>query len=470
MRFNKIKPHTIITIVLIALIGQSLAIVRTEEAPEWNKESLTAYFKKYKIHFDKNSDYNALMETIKSYKDSVTTNSRLFGSNVDHILSGFKLFLEKKTKLAQNDADDIYTNLRHQLRQLELKGQLTKDRVQAVLDKIRHEVIEQKLMTEAEWKRAHSHFESTYVKPTWYQRVLHLKPDVEDIESSSLKGWVHSVSNSLNHLGTLTKDQLATISDVLYQSVVNSDLNKLGDKAWIEEISHKISQKTQLKKEQLEDIVQAIAREVHAYKVFALDYTGQTKEQAHHWLDKFKGHMWTKVQEIVEPIKTKIPYHPLQYQQPHETWHFYDYKDAHLKYPGQEERLTASIKAQVSSMSKAIEPMTKASGISHAIETAVSAAAQATNSVKGTFAHFWHQKEHDIYRRLGYTEAHIDWIRNYLEHTFQNQKDSVKGRADEAAIALKRYLDSCKVQTPNQVDVNVHRMKRYLEAWRTLVE
>jgi tRNA U34 5-carboxymethylaminomethyl modifying GTPase MnmE/TrmE len=121
-------------------------------------------------------------------------------------------------------------------------------------------------------------------------------------------------------------------------------------------------------------------------------------------------------------------------------------------------------------MSKAIEPMTKTNGISHAIETAVSAAAQATNSVKGTFAHFWHQKEHDIYRRLGYTEAHIDWIRNYLEHTFQNQKDSVKGRADEAAIALKRYLDSCKVQTPNQVDVNVHRMKRYLEAWRTLVE
>ncbi|CAO3703141.1 unnamed protein product [Rhizopus stolonifer] len=460
---NKIKAWTLLVIVFITLIQQSYAIVRTEESPEWNKDSLTAYFKKYKLQIDKNSDYNSLVDTIKSYKDAVTANSRLFGTNVDHILSGFKHYLERQAKLTENDTDDLFTHLKHQLRQLELKGQLTKDRVQAVLDKVRYRVMHEKLMTEAEWKKAYAHFESTYAKPRWYQRLLHLKPDLQDIESSSLRDWVQSATAHLGRLGTLTKDQVSAVSETLYQSILNSDLNKLGERAWAEDLTHTISQRTQLKKEQLEEIVQSIANEVRAYKIFAIDYSGQAKEQAHHWMDDLQGLFWNKVQGIVEPIKTRLP-------QNKDTWHFYNYRDTHLKYPGQEKKLTASLRAQAKSMSRAVEPKTNV--VSHVIETAVSvasdAAAQATDSVKGSFAHFWSQREYEIYRRLGYTEAHVDWIKNYLEQTFQNQKDSVKGKSDEAAIAIKRYLDSCKIQTPNQVDANVHRMKRYLDSWSLL--
>lgn len=418
------------------------------------------------------------MDTIKSYKDAVTANARLFGSNVDHILYGFKNSMEKNAKLANNDAHAVLNNIRHQLRQLELKGQLKKDRVQAVLDKARHEVIREKLMTEAEWKKAYSHFEATYAQPTWYQRVFRLKPNIQDIESSSLKSWILSVTNNLNHLGTLTKEQVTSIGDALYQSILKTDIHKLGDNVWVEELKYSISQQTQLKKEQLEDVMEAIAKEVRAFKIFALDYTGQAKEQTSHWIHSVKNRVWTTVEGLMKPIRTRLSHyrHHLPYADPtsHPKWEFYNYKDAHLKYPGEKKKLTASIQSQARSMSKQFETATATNVITHAFETAVSvaseAAAQATSSVKDSFAHFWRQKEHDIYRRLGYTEAHIDWIQNYLEKTFQNQKDSVKGKADEAAIAIKRYLDSCKVQTPNQVDASVHRMKRYLEAWRTLVD
>ncbi|KAI9270816.1 hypothetical protein BY458DRAFT_546964 [Sporodiniella umbellata] len=462
---SRIKLWSLTVIVLIAFIQQSYAIVRVEETSEWNKDSLTAYFKKYKLQIDKNSDYNALVDTIKTYKDSVTNNARLFGSNVDNILSGFKLFLEKHAKLTGNSAESLLTNMKHQLRQLELKGQLSKERVASVLDKVRHRIVAEKLMTEAEWKRAYAHFESSFVRPNWYQRLLRLKPDIPDMESSSIRNWVQTVMNNVARLGVLSKEQIESVTEILQENILSSDIHKLGEKAWAEDITHRISQKTQLKKEQLEGIIRTIVEEVRAYKVFAIDYTGQVKEETRHWLEDLRDSVWGKMQNVVQPFQ-----HKATPQKP-ETWQFYHHRDMHLKYPGQEQKLMASLRAQASALSREVAPKTNV--VSQAIETAVAAASgvasQATESVKDSFSNFWSQREYDVYRRLGYTEAHIDWIKNYLESTFQNQKDSVKGKTDEAAIAIKRYLDSCKVQTPTQVDDNVHRIKRYLENWRTLL-
>jgi hypothetical protein len=122
--------------------------------------------------------------------------------------------------------------------------------------------------------------------------------------------------------------------------------------------------------------------------------------------------------------------------------------------------------------------MARSRTIHAVLSKASEVAAEATQKIqdlehldlKETFGHFWREKEHNYYRKLGYTEAHIDWIQDYLVKTFTNQKKSVRERVDEAAINIKRYLDSVRIQTPVQNEQNVHKLKRHLESWRTLVQ
>lgn len=468
------KKLVSILCIFLLLINSTTAIVRTEEANEWTKEKLGSYLNKYKILYDKKTDHKSLVDIAKSYKDAATSNTRLFGSGVDNIISGFTNNIHKHTGLAQNDVEAFITNLKHQLRQLELKGQLTKDRVQAVLDKAHIQAVRQKIMTESEWKKAYSFFESCYQPPTWYQRVLRIKPDVDD-GAATLNNWVHSTSDRVSHLAGLTKEQSLAVRDQLHSSISKGDLFKLGDKAWVDDFVHSVSKKTELTKDQISHIVESITKDVNGYKIFALDYTGQAKDQAINWYCHIKNYLldlWETVQ--------------------HHCHYWYRRIQVNLGFKKQQptkilpSRVTDSFKSAASSVQSEWSASSKSKVRSRSIESVKSrvstAASHATSKIsnihfhhdknegiKDSFAHFWRKKEHDAYRKLGYTEAHIDWIQNYLHKTFKNQKASVKGKTDEAAIAIKRYLNDLHIQSPAQVDTNVHKLKRHLESWRTLI-
>jgi hypothetical protein len=469
---KKLTLYSLLCILL--LVGQSFAIVRTEEVIEWTKDTVGTYFNKYKIFYDKKSDKNSLIDIAKSYKDAATSNAQLFGSSVDSIISGFTNSVQKHSHLAQNDFDAFITNLRHELRRLELKGQLNKEHVKAVLDKARFHALRHKIMTEAEWNKAYSVFHSIYEEPTWYQRVLRLKPEVDD-GASSFNKWVQSVTDRVNHIGGLTKEQTKAIGDQLRTSISKSDIRKLGDKHWVDDFTKSVSKKTELKKDQLEEVIESVKKDVNGYKIFALDYTGQAKDHAKNWMEQIKSYfedLWDTLKEHfmhwnhVIQSKLRIRKHEATKVIPHKA--------------------TASIKSVVHSLHSDWEASSKSKARSRSVESiktrVYDAASQVTDKInnidlehlkkvdlKDSFGHFWRQKEHDAYRKLGYTEAHIDWIQDYLTKTFKNQKTSVKGRADEAAIAIKRYLDELHVQSPDQVDANVHKLKRHLESWRTLI-
>lgn len=405
-----------------------------------------------------------MADIAQSYKEAAAANAKYFGESVDSIVSGFADSFNKHSHLARNDVTGFLTNLKHQLRQLELKGQLSRDRIEAVLDKAHTEAVRQKLLTEAEWQKAYARFESRYQPAPWYQRVLGVKPAVDD-GSSSFNLWVKSITDRMSHFGDLTKEQIKDIEDQVRESISNTDIQRLGDKAWLEDLSHSISAKTQLKKDQLEEILHAINKDVHGYKIFALEYTGQAKEHAKNWMEQFKNYfegIWDQIVVAYKHFEYRI-LHTFNLQKP--------------KHAAQ--RVTASVKSVASSLSDDWHSSSKSMARSRTLHSAMSkasnAAAYATQKIqdfdlKDSFGHFWRQKEHDAYRRLGYTEAHIDWIQNYLEKTLRNQKALVRGKADEAAIAIKRYLDDLGIQSPVQVDQNVHKLKRHMESWRTLVQ
>ncbi|KAI8098307.1 uncharacterized protein B0P05DRAFT_593106 [Gilbertella persicaria] len=453
-------------------VGSSWAIVRTEEVFEWTKETLGSYFDKYKITYDKNQGQESLVEIAQAYKDAAEANVRYFGNSVDQIVSGFNIDLKKNSHLAQNDVDSFITNLKHQLRQLELKGQLSKEHVKQVLDKAHTEAIRQKLLTEAEWKKAYSKFESHYQQPTWYQRVLRAKSDVED-GSSSFNKWFQSIADRISHVGGMTKEEAQNVAEQVRTSIENTDLQKLGDSAWVDSLAQSISEKTQMKKEQVSNVLDSIKKDVYGFKIFGLEYTGQAKEHAKNWYEYAKcccQGFWERIRTSLRNLQARL-YHMLHIDQ--------------IKKPKYiTKHATESIKSAASSLSEDWHSSSKSMAHSRSIHSAMSkvsnAAAQATNKIqdidfknldiKDSFAHFWRKKEHDAYRKLGYTEAHIDWIHNYLYKTFANQKAMVRGKSDEAAIAIKRYLNELKIQKPDQIDQHVNKLRGHLETWRTLVD
>ncbi|GAA5801285.1 hypothetical protein EDC94DRAFT_541233 [Helicostylum pulchrum] len=479
---KKLALYAILCISVILLVGQSSAIVRTEEEADWTRDSLGSYFRsKYQVFHDKKADQKSLAETTKEYKDYLTSNSRIFGGSVDRVLTGFTDTLSKHKGLAGNNAESFITNLKHQLRQLELKGQLSKDRVQAVLDKAHNQAIRQKILTESEWDKAYSFFTNSYQKPTWYQRVLQLNPSVED-GSSSFNNWLQSVIGHIGHVGGLTHEQTKVIADQLRTSISDTEFNRLGDKAWIDNFTNAISRKTNLKKEQLDKVISSIGRDVNGYKYFALDYTGQAQDQANNWCEQVKtcvDGFWDRVHAYIKHWKSIIKsYFHINHHEPTRVF---------------PQRVTDSIKSVAHSITDDWEASSKSIVQSRSTESVKSrvydAASQVTNAasqvtskisdidldqvknfdIKDSFAHFWRSKEHDLYRRLGYTEAQIDWIQDYLTKTFKNQKSSVHSKSDEAAIAIRRYLNAVHVQNPSQIDATVHRLKRHLESWRTLI-
>lgn len=485
---KKLTLYSILCIAVILFIGQSSAIVRTEEVDNWSTDSLGTYFNKYNVFHDKKTDDQSWTDMAMSYKDAIASNSRIFGSSVDRLLSGFTNSVGKQTGLANNNVESFVTDLKHQLRQLELKGQLSKDRVQAVLDKAHHQAIRQKIMTESEWDKAYSFFETSYQEPSWYQRVLRLKPNVEE-GSSSFNNWIQSVIDRVASTGGLTKDQTKSIADQLRTSISNTDVSRLGDKAWLDEFTTSVSKNAGLEKHQLDKVIESINKDVNGYKIFALDYTGQTKKAAKNWCQELKSYfegIWDSIQAHINHWKSVIQTH----------LHFKHHETSH-EFP---QRVTASIKSVAHSLTNGWESSSKSrahsrsiksvksrvSGVAyqvtHAAQDATDKLHQATDKIhnvnfnhlknfdiKDSFAQFWRNKEHDVYRKLGYTEAHIDWIQDYLSKTFKDQKTCVRGKSDEAAIALKRYLNALHIQSPAQVDANVHKLMRHLESWRTLV-
>ncbi|KAI8327445.1 hypothetical protein EDC96DRAFT_472044 [Choanephora cucurbitarum] len=471
---------TISYIYFVFFTNPAFAIVRTEEVVEWTKDSLKSYFDRYKIVYDKAMDQSSLVEIAQAYKDAATANAKYFGNHVDQIVSEFNIDLKKNTHLAQNDVDGFITNLKHQLRQLELKGKLSKEHVKAVLDKAQNEAIRLKLVTEADWKKAYSKIESRYQEPSWYQRVLRIKPEVED-GSSSLNRWLHTISDRISHLGGLTKEEAKHVVDQIRSSIENTDIHRLGDKMWAEDLSGALAEKTQMTKDQIDRIIESIKSDIYGYKIFALEYTGQAKEEAKNWYEYVKyccEDFWDRIVMAIRRVQNRL----------HHIFNMKKIKTEIIKEvekPKQAaQQVTSSIQSVASSLSYDWHSSSKSMARSRTIHSAMSrvseVATQATNkiqdmdfediSIKSSFAHFWRQKEHDAYRRLGYAEAHIDWIQNYLYNTFANQKALVRGKTDEAAIAIKRYLNELKIQKPDQVEQNVHKLRSHLEAWRTLVD
>ncbi|KAI8388843.1 uncharacterized protein BYT42DRAFT_592548 [Radiomyces spectabilis] len=450
-----------------------------EDITNWTKDQAAAYLDKYNIAYDKSSDDTSLLDTVKQYRDAAAYNAQIFGDKIDRLLDGLKIKLQKQYNLADNNLQGLMDALQHDLRQLELHNELTKERVKQSLDKLHHRVVKQKYVSEAQWKEIANDLESSFESQTWYQKFLGKQPTFSG-QDDAYHTWLNSIANRLEKNKDLTKEQVQSVLDTVREGVTSiSDVSKVGNPAWWKQIQSKLEHKAKLTEEQAKSVATSIGPDINAYKIFAMEYAGYTYDQSQQMLaifmDKLKesGQLTQqKMNEIMKGVENSLrQLWPGGITDPTEHGAFATIKSAASSITADWDAssssaaYSSSIESVKSAASSDFASATDVAGAS--ITSAMSHAAQATNDWKSSFAHSWRDKERQAYKKIGYTEAHIDWIFNYLHKSFNDKKSFAKHNVDRVLNGIRDYLHSAKVQSSTQIEHQINHIEKMLEAFKT---
>lgn len=402
-------------------------------------------------------------------------------NTVQRLMDGLKNKLETKYKLKADAIQAFTDDVQHELRQLELSGSLTQDKVKQSLDKLQHKAIKQKYLTASQYKEISNDLQSSFATPTWFQKLFGSSTSAY-FTDDAFHNWIsNTITHRLQENKDLTKEQIQSIVDTLKSAIASTsssvqDLSKLASAKWWKQLSTDIEKNAKLKQGQVTGIVDSLKDEVNAYKIFAMDYAGEAS-------DKTQSVLGSATQYLVNTGS-----YLLSFIQP-----------------------VNSVKGQVddvvASASSAAQSATNAAGASGASarDAAYSAANDAGNTVssvaaaatdaangakdaaaasvasihsqasenvhqaKNSFGRFWRQKELETYKNIGYTEAHIDWIENYLSQTFQDKRNFAKETVQHAIQTIRDYLVSVKVQTTTHVDHQLKSIENLIDSWRKTV-
>ncbi|KAI9268945.1 hypothetical protein BDA99DRAFT_434826 [Phascolomyces articulosus] len=453
--------------------------VITDDIAAWSKEQYYDFLDKYNIPYKENDP--SIADTVKYYKDAAAANAEIFGSKIDHIMTGLKIKLEQQKSLSDDNMEALIETVQHKLRQLELQGQLSRDRIIQSLGSIKHDLTKKKIINEAQWREVYNDLSSSFDenRPAWYQRVFTTSKTKEDA-AASLNRWLQTVHASLQQQAELTQQQADSVIRQLRDSMESTrDFNKLGNKHWRHQFKHELKNKQKqlgLTHDQMKQVMRSIERDVNGYKLFAIEYIGDKADQSQQWAEDVTHKIKESGYDTMDSIydwwttacgKARSYLTPL----------LGDPAD-----PYADNSAYATIRAAVGSVtddwkassakahqSKMQMQQQYAQATDEAAATLSSFKAQATEAASAwhdSFAHFWQDKEKEAYRQMGYTEAQINWIQAYLSKTFSDHHSLTKANVDHALDNIRNYLQQTQVQTQAQIQHSVDRMALLLESWK----
>lgn len=414
-------------------------------------------------------------------------------STVQRLIDSLKITLQKKYHLSADNVQAFSDDIQHELRQLELSGSLTQDKVKQSLDKLQHQAIKQKYVTEAQYKEIANNLQSSLAPPTWYQRVFS-GPTRSTFDDASFSSWIaSSVTQRLQQNKDLTKDEINAVIDTVKKAVQSTtasaqDLSKLATAAWWKQLSHDLEKNAKLKQNQVSDVVESLKDEVNAYKIFAMDYAGDASKGSKSMLSSASKYLMDTgnsiYRAVVNPVKAKEAEAEAAASSAsaaaNAATNSAGYSASSLANAAANaaasatdaagssaSSLRAAASGAVNDAANAASSATDAAGSS--ASSIRSQASQSVNNAKNSFGHFWRQKEIETYKKIGYTEAHIDWVENYLSKTFHDKTNLAKSTVQDAMRTIRQYLVNTKVQTAAHIDSQLKSLENLLESWRKTV-
>ncbi|GAA5805867.1 hypothetical protein HPULCUR_011393 [Helicostylum pulchrum] len=476
--------------VLLVLLSQEAqaksASDQVQENVEWTKDQVQAYLDKYHISYDKNDEN--LMETVQKYRDAAAVNAGLFindkTSTVKRLIDGLKIQLEKKYKLDANNVQSFTDDIQHELKQLELSGSLTQDKVKQSLDKLQHKAIKQKYVTAAQYKEIANELSSSFATPTWYQRVFHTGPSHSShFTDDSFHTWIaSSITQRLQENKELTKDEINAIVDTLKKAIQSTssstqDLTKLASPAWWKQLSRDLEKNAKLKQNQATAVVDSLKDEVNSYKIFAMEYAGDASQHSQNLLASASRYLMDTGNYIYSAVLS-----PIKARESDASRAVSVASTAAASATDAAGSSASSLRAAATDAAYAAtdaaysaKDAAAASAASATDDAAASAsvlrsqASQSVNHAKNNFGHFWRKKELETYKKVGYTEAHIDWVENYLAKTFHDKTNLARESVHEAIRTIRQYLIQTKVQTAAHIDSQLKSLEGLIESWRRTV-
>jgi hypothetical protein len=387
-------------------------------------------------------DEKTLMDTVKHYHDAASANVNDFVNDkddkVNKLIDTLKTKLEKNYKLSAVNVEGLSDDIKHGLKQLQLSGSLQQEHMKQSLDELGRNALKKKYVTEAQWKEIASDLESSFNNnPSWLQRTFSGWSSHSD-PNQSIQNWVDkNVVNRLEQNKELTKQEIQSVTNTLINAVshaVNTDVSKLGDRDWWNLLGDDIQASAKLKRDQVQQVVESIRDDVISYKIFVMDYANDNPQ-----------HVFAAAGEYIKNAGNNI----------------YD-------------AIRSPIKARESSASSAVSVASSAaaSATDAAGESASSLQAQATEAVydvRDSFARYWRDQQLETYRKIGYTEAHINWIENYLSSTFSDKTSYAKESIQNAVQNIRQYLIDAKVQTVAHVDAQIKSLENLLYSWKNAI-
>ncbi|KAI8879084.1 hypothetical protein K501DRAFT_194406, partial [Backusella circina FSU 941] len=440
-------------------------IVRTEEISDCTKDTVNEYLAKYKLTCSDVLLDNTLIKKVRECKDAACTSARLWSNKMDDVFSSLKPVVKENIKNVQKHANDVMENVKEQLQQLKVKGQWTSDKAKEILDKAHHEALSQKVITEKEWKKAYASLESLYKPVPWYQRFFRAKPTPAEKINAKIDAFSQTLSDHISHLGSLTKEQSQAITDQIRDSIDGTDFDKLTDNEWVDSLTNILEKNTRFNKKDLKNSIESLKSNYYEFKNDKLKYASKHHaSKMHHKWDEAKEHA-SNLQHKWDDSKKQAQEHIYKWGDANkETKNLYNhyYQDSNTDTTDEvfldEDILPSDYADHIQTVYPIDSKPANEQGLSPK---------SIRQPVDSSFASFWKEKEAAIYNKLGYTDTHIDWIKTYLERTFQNKKSPVCGNIDEAAIVIKRYLDNIKMESPCEIEKTVDILKSHLESWRT---
>ncbi|KAI8097656.1 uncharacterized protein BX664DRAFT_347617 [Halteromyces radiatus] len=449
MKLNKLI--LLFSTILIILLALWITPVLTDqfsspqEAADWTKDKVNAFLHKYNIGYDKQDDESKLTKKVQEYEKLARNNAHYFGTKVDHFINGIKINLEQQHEMTQHDIDGVLADVQHRLRQLELQGQLSRDKVDQAIDKVHHRLANKKSISESFWKTmkndVSTQFAESYYRPTtWYQRIFSSSPSssmksAADDAKASIDQWLDHVQDSLRDLKVLSENQVEAVMDQIRQAITDANINKIASKHWYERLYHRLEKKAKLTELQAEQIKDTLEREINAYKVFASDYVGSKVGQSKAWADD----IYQQCCDMASSTKSSM-----------EDWFYYILARFH-----------DSVKT-LQHHQQQIKDKT-AGDWKDAKESAI----KKEHDLKRDFDRYWQSKHLEAYRRLGYSEAQIDHMKKSIISMLSNQQSAAHRNIDQALDSLKQYMQNARVQTSSQIQAEIDKLKQQLDRWKS---
>ncbi|KAI9307059.1 hypothetical protein BJ944DRAFT_177200 [Cunninghamella echinulata] len=454
-----LKKITLFSFVLVIFIAYSVTAETPssfEQVSTWSKEQVNQFLNKYHLTNNyKNSDWDQVLKRVQRYQQEAKEDAKYFGIKINHFLNGARIQLQENKDLNQQQLDGYINDMQHQLRQLELQGSLTSDKVQQTLDKYYRKLVKNKVISESTLAGLKNEIQSTFQstvhqpQPRWYQRIFSFKshPYTTHVEEeaanakSSVNQWLDHVQERLKELNVLTNEQLDIIREQLNELITSKRLHKLASPHWYQRLYHRLEKHAQLTQDQLDQIKDTLEDEVNAYKIFVMDYLEETKEQTKQWMGGMYGYGCNVIHQAKHHVEEW--YH-------HFMEKLYDaLSTSHTKSKAMIQQSKENVKEKASST----------------VDDMKSSVKENQQDIKNQFDRYWKNKHLEAYRRLGYTEAQIDQIKNQWAQFIQQQQNSVDHSLDQ----LKNYLQSTKVQTSSQIQKDMQELKKQLDEWKNKI-